>query len=198
MGSQSSEEISEGPRKKADESSTLGLGEVEAKENAEKEMTDNAGMKRKGGTMDEIQTMISAHKIEGKSLVLLQVICRSIYNKALEFWNLVDTCNPDIIIGMDSWLREEIGNAGIFRADFTTYRRNRYDRGGGMFICIKNNIVCSKLRVDNDFEIIAVEVKGSDPKCTWEITGIYRAPNEDIRVIEKFAARTGFLGKSTK
>ena len=85
----------------------MGLGAVEAKENAEKEMTDNAGMKRKGGTRDKIQTMISAHKNEGKALVLLQVNCKSIYNKALEFWNLVDTYNPDIIIGTESWLREE-------------------------------------------------------------------------------------------
>jgi hypothetical protein len=28
---------------------------------------------------------------EGKPLVLLQVNCRCIYNKALDFWNLVDT-----------------------------------------------------------------------------------------------------------
>jgi hypothetical protein len=39
-------------------------------------------------------------KKEAKSLVLLQVNCRSIYNKAVEFWNLVDTYNPDII-GME-------------------------------------------------------------------------------------------------
>jgi hypothetical protein len=35
-------------------------------------------------------------------------------------------------------------------------------------------------------------------KCTWEIVGIYRAPNEDIRVIERLASRTGFLGNSIK
>jgi hypothetical protein len=46
--------------------------------------------------------------------------------------------------------------------------------------------------VDDEFEILAFEIKGSDPKYTWEIVGIYRAPNEDIRVIEKLAARTGF------
>jgi hypothetical protein len=46
--------------------------------------------------------------------------------------------------------------------------------------------------VDDKFEILAVEIKGSDPKYTWEIVGIYRAPNEDIGVIEKLAARTGF------
>jgi hypothetical protein len=64
----------------------LGLEAVEAEENVEKEM-DNAGKKRKGGTRDEIQTMVPAHKNEGKSLVLLQVNCRSIYNKALELRN---------------------------------------------------------------------------------------------------------------
>jgi hypothetical protein len=65
----------------------LGLGATETKENAEKVLTDNAGVKRKDGTRDEIHTMVSVHKNEGKSLVLLQVNCRSIYNKALEFWN---------------------------------------------------------------------------------------------------------------
>jgi hypothetical protein len=146
-------------------------------------MMDNAGKKRKGGARDEIQTTVPAHKSEGKSLILLRVNCRSIYNKALEFWNLIDTYNPDIIIGTESWLREEIGKTKIFRADFTTFRRNRHAWRGGVFICVKNNIDCSELWVDDEFEIIAVEVKGSDPKCTWEIVGIYRVPNEDILII---------------
>jgi hypothetical protein len=47
---------------------------------------DNADKKRKGRARDEIQTMVPAHINEGKSLVLLQVNCRSIYNKALELW----------------------------------------------------------------------------------------------------------------
>jgi hypothetical protein len=33
---------------------------VEAEENAEKEMKDNAGKKRKGGPRDEIQTTVPA------------------------------------------------------------------------------------------------------------------------------------------
>jgi hypothetical protein len=47
-------------------------------------------------------------------------------------------------------------------------------------------------------EILAVEIKGSIPKYSWEIVRIYRAPNEDTRVIKKLAARTGFSGYSTK
>ena len=53
------------------------------------------------------------HISEGKPLVLLQVNCRSISNKILEFWNLIDTYNPDVVIGTESWLSEEINNAEI-------------------------------------------------------------------------------------
>ena len=67
-----------------------------------------------------------------------------------------------------------------------------------MFICVKYNIACSELWVDDDFEILAIDVKGSDPSYTWEIIGTYRAPNEDLRIIESLAARTGFLGNSIK
>ena len=106
----------------------------EAGEKAEIESRDSAEKKKGGGTKDQIQTMAQAYKFGGKSLVLLQVNCRSIYNKALQFWNLVDTYNPDIIIGTESWLREEIGNTEIFRADYTTFRRTRHTRGGGVFV----------------------------------------------------------------
>ena len=50
-------------------------------------------------------------KTEGKLLVLLQVNCRSIYNKILDLWNLIDTYNPDDVIDTGSWLSEEISNA---------------------------------------------------------------------------------------
>jgi hypothetical protein len=123
----------------------LGLEAVEAEESAEKEIMDSAGKNRKGGAADEIETTVPAHINEGKSLVLLQVICRSIYNKALEFWNLVNTYNPDILIGTESWLREELGNTEIFRTDFTAFRRDRHCRGRGVFICVKNHIACSEL-----------------------------------------------------
>jgi hypothetical protein len=52
--------------------------------------------------------------------------------------------------------------------------------------------------VDEDFEMTAVEVKGRDPKFKWEIVGIYTTPNEDMRVIERVAARTDYLGNATK
>jgi hypothetical protein len=42
-----------------------------------------------------------------------------------------------------------------------------------------------ELWVDEDLEMIAVVVKGRDPKFTWEIVCIYRALNEDMTVTER-------------
>jgi hypothetical protein len=121
---------------------------------------------------------------------LLQVNCRSIYNKVLEFENLLDTYNPDIIVGTDSWLREELGNTDLFKTDFTTFRRYRNAHGKGMSIYVGNNITCSQLWVNNDFKMLSFEIKYSDPKHAWKIVGIFKAPNEDI-FFEKLAERTG-------
>jgi len=45
--------------------------------------------------------------------------------------------------------------------------------------------------------MLAVEVKGRNPKYNWEVVGMYRAPNEDMRAIERLVARTGFTRNST-
>jgi hypothetical protein len=52
-------------------------------------------------------------------------------------------------------------------------------------------MACKRTQVLNAMS----EIKGSDPKYVWEIVGIYRAPNEDIRATEELAARTGFSMK---
>jgi len=73
-----------------------------------------------------------------------------------------------------------------------TFRRDRCSQGGGVFICDKNYIDCRVLWTDEILEMMAVEVKGKNSKFAWEMVGVYRAPNEGRRVIERLAARTGF------
>jgi len=143
---------------------------------SDKEMTDTARRETEDETKEECLAATVAPKTEGEPSVLPQVNCRSIY-KTLDFSNLIDTHNPDVVTGMEPWLSEEISNAEVFRADYTTFRRDRHTRSGGVFICVKNYTTCAKLRVDDVYEMTAVDVKGRDPKITWEIVGIYRAPN---------------------
>jgi hypothetical protein len=104
----------------------------------------------------------------------------------------------DVVIVTELWLREEICKTKVFRADFTTSRRDQCAHGRGVFICIKTYIACAEVWVDKDFEMNAVEVQGMDPKYTWEIRGIYRAPYDNMWVTERLAGQTGYLQNSTK
>jgi hypothetical protein len=40
-----------------------------------------------------------------------------------------------------------------------------------VFVCVENYINCRELWTVEGFEMIAVEVKGRDPKFTWDIVG---------------------------
>ena len=44
----------------------------------------------------------------------------------------------------------------------------------------------------------AVDVKGRNPKIMWKIISIYRAPNVDMRLLEKMTDQTGYMGRTTK
>ena len=91
-GSRFSEETAKWFRKATKKgNSTLGLEAQEAGEKPDIESRERAEEKKGGGTKDQTQTMEQAYKFGGKSLVLLQVNCRNIYNEVLQFWNLVDT-----------------------------------------------------------------------------------------------------------
>jgi hypothetical protein len=50
-----------------------------------------------------------------------------------------DTYNPDVIIGTESWLREDVSNVEVFwgRDYYIAFRRDRNIGGGGVFICVK-------------------------------------------------------------
>jgi hypothetical protein len=83
------------------------------------------------------------HISKGKPVGLLQVNCSSVCNKTFEFWNLINTCNSDVI-GTESWFSEEINNAEVV-TDYITFSRNRCSQGGGVFISVKNYIECTEL-----------------------------------------------------
>jgi hypothetical protein len=59
-------------------------------------------------TNEEGVATAGSQQMKGKPLVLLQVNCRRILNKILEFWNLVDSYNPDVIISTESWLERKL------------------------------------------------------------------------------------------
>lgn len=66
------------------------------------------------------------------ALRLLQVNCRSVVNKETQLWNLIEACDADIVLGIESWVSEEILDSEVCRSDYLIFRRGRQTRGGGV------------------------------------------------------------------
>jgi len=89
---------------------------------------------------------------------------QSIKNKTPEFWNLVDSTKPDIIIGTESWLTPDVHNSEIFPPQligkFHIFRCVReHTLGGGVFIAVSNDYVCTRVpELVTNCEIIWVKL----------------------------------------
>jgi hypothetical protein len=97
--------FNEGTSERRRRTSTEGNSTLTWKTTERVEGTTNPPVGESGVVLSEKCVFTAgSQQIEGKMLVLLQVNCRTTLNKILEFWNLVDTYNPDVVIGTESWL----------------------------------------------------------------------------------------------
>jgi hypothetical protein len=73
---------------------------------------------------------------------------QSIKNKKAETLNIIDSYNPDIIIGTETWLNDPVHNSEIFPPNYNIYRRDRRDGFGGVLVTVKADIVSEYLDVE--------------------------------------------------
>ena len=83
-----------------------------------------------------------------------------VFKKTLELWNLIVTQNPDVVIDADLWFKEVMNNSEALRSDFTIFSSDKFACGGGVFISVNNFITFTELLLNDNFEMIAIELKG--------------------------------------
>ena len=129
-----------------------------------------------------------------RTLKVLNANCRSITDKRGQFQNLVDSCDPDIVVGTETWLKEEqadgeIGMAGRFSSEYEIHRRDRdetnstKESGGGVFVAVKKQpgVVSSRQEIlETNCEICWVKIDVHGVKSIF-MGGYYR-PNADDAV----------------
>ena len=125
---------------------------------------------------------LSAHTSARKDIPLriLVLNCQSVCNKKPQLESIIDSTNPDIVIGSESWLNSSITSASVFPAGYVVYRRDRPGDGGygGVFILVSAKLQSSqpeKLKVDSDSEMLWVEVKIKGAKNLF-LCAYYKPP----------------------
>jgi len=116
------------------------------------------------------------------SLRLLSINFRSIKNKISQLHHIITTHNPDIIVGTETWLTQDIDSSELFPSPFsmTVFRKDRptdSGKGGGVIIATKPGL-CVKHRpdLDTDCEIIWVQLQIFNCKSLL-LPAFYRPPS---------------------
>ena len=69
---------------------------------------------------------------------MLNINFQSCKNKKEEIANLLESANPSIIMGTETWLNSNIHSSEIFPSNYDIIRRDRGDGYGGVLLAIKN------------------------------------------------------------
>ena len=102
---------------------------------------------------------------------------QSIKNKVQETQLLIESADPDIIIGTETWLNPNIFSSEVLPSNYTVFRRDRADSHGGVLIAVKDDLVCTPVSTNKELELICVKVRINRSKSII-ISAFYRPPSE--------------------
>ena len=90
-----------------------------------------------------------------KSLLKTIVInCQSLKSKQAIFGCCVDTHNPNIIFGIESWLFPSISSS----EGYCGYRQDQSDGYGGVFLACCNKIISREISITTQCEIVTCHI----------------------------------------
>ena len=100
----------------------------------------------------------------------------SILSKKELFWSALDTCNPDVILGCETWLNPSINNTEILPPGWgELHRKDRQDGRGGVLIGVKKPLTSRQIDLNTDAEMVAAEI-ASDTGNPLVVASFYRPP----------------------
>lgn len=100
----------------------------------------------------------------------------SILSKKELFWNALDECNPDVILGCETWLKPSVSNLEIIPPGWgELYRKDRKDGRGGVIVGVKKCLISRQIDIDADAELVAAEITSNTGKPLI-VASIYRPP----------------------
>ena len=79
-------------------------------------------------------------------------------SKRESFWEMLDNCSPDIVVGCETWLRPSILDNEIFPQNYNLYHTDRSDGFGGVLIGTKIHLNSELIHVSSSCEICVVKI----------------------------------------
>ena len=125
-------------------------------------------------------------KLKKGKLKFMTINCDGLKRKQRQQYlaSLIDSEQPDIIMGQESKLDNSYTDAEVFPDGYLVKRKDRNARGGGVFIAYRDNLVVNEVRGSGkncELVVLKVEVWKSTP---IHIACYYRQPNRETEPLQ--------------
>ena len=112
-----------------------------------------------------------------QTLRTLVINFQSIRNKKAELINLLESSNPDIIIGTETWLKPSEYSSEFFPPSYTVYRKDRPQGWGGCLVATKSNLITHEIPHTTNAEAVYVNIKTAGREKPLVVGAVYRTPS---------------------
>jgi hypothetical protein len=107
----------------------------------------------------------------------LTINFQSINNKVPDLHALIDSAQPHVIIGTETWLTKDMHSFEFFLNKYEVYRRDRpNDPHGGVLIAVSQTLTSSIVFTGNKTEFLSIKINLKHGKSAI-ICAAYRPPN---------------------
>lgn len=73
--------------------------------------------------------------------------------------NSINTYQPDIIVGCETWLTPEIYSSELLPSEYNIFRKDRSDGYGREFIACHNSLISCEISLQSTAELVACAVQ---------------------------------------
>ena len=122
-------------------------------------------------------------RTETQDLRTLVINFQSAKNKIPQILNLIESSEPKIILGTETWLNKNISSSEIFSPDFSVHRKDREDEYGGVLIAVKSNLQHEPIQCNDAIEAKFIKITNVDKHCLI-VGSVYRPPNSSLEYME--------------
>lgn len=117
---------------------------------------------------------------------MLSLNCNSIKGKLKNHWfkSLVEQHDPHVILGCESKLNSSLATYSLFPQHYDVYRKDRTNKGGGVFCAVRNDLVCTEEKsLDKDNECIWSSIQLAKSQKLY-IASYYRPPRAGMESLD--------------
>ena len=133
-------------------------------------------------------TASKPNKQNYRPLRLVNINFRSARGKKPDIINMIESVQPDVIIGTETHLDKNIPDSEFLPPNYKAHRKDRNKDGGGVLIALKGDLFMNSTRVpelETDCEILWVKLKIND-STDHHICAYYRPHTGDIVSFSNF------------